>query len=615
MASKSYDNLLSDLNPFSKGTPRATVLFAGLLAVSVVIGMAAVALMNYSSIHANLSYILVKGGITGILVIMVPALLTLVVIKAVKRYVVTRYLLFILMVSTVSYSMFILLGSIIYVVTGGYALASAIILVGDASIFGWWFFINRVLLGQRKRAVFLAVVQPTLNILLYIPYSSSILSFQTPFKLLLIKLYAGIFVFLMISYTILYVLDRPVRKSFGLQGVDALSQMLQNWLFDINTATPFGGKFGTPLDIGTDTIVVRNANDKLKAVFFAPDIHYGPSGTLAGSDFPHMLERHVNTRYGVPGFIMHSCVNIDHNPVSVTQFNTLRATLDRCVAECGSRKPSRSASFYRSRFKTANILALDLGPVAIATLTRAPRVTEDVSPDTAMLFKGLIEDKFSAAVLIDAHNSRYETAPKEELDGIKPNSRFMAEYISAIKQIRKPLYKTDSVRFGSASADLYYDLRGPIDLARGNLNVAIFGFNGFKYAMVQFNCNNMLPGLRNEIVEHIRRKFGVTAEAYTTDTHAVNSFGFDAENVLGKATKFSAMRETLDKTVKEALANMEPARVYHSSYTMKRFVVWGPNSMEKLLAVAHSVYELARLLVPVIIGGGFVLATLAILLV
>ncbi|MDE1833475.1 MAG: hypothetical protein KGH58_03595, partial [Candidatus Micrarchaeota archaeon] len=184
MASKSYDNLLSDLNPFSKGTPRATVLFAGLLAVSVVIGMAAVALMNYSSIHANLSYILVKGGITGILVIMVPALLTLVVIKAVKRYVVTRYLLFILMVSTVSYSMFILLGSIIYVVTGGYALASAIILVGDASIFGWWFFINRVLLGQRKRAVFLAVVQPTLNILLYIPYSSSILSFQTPFKLL-----------------------------------------------------------------------------------------------------------------------------------------------------------------------------------------------------------------------------------------------------------------------------------------------------------------------------------------------------------------------------------------------------------------------------------------------
>jgi len=615
MASKSYDNLLSDLNPFSKGTPRATVLFMALLAVSIVMGIAAVALMNYSSIHGNLSYILVKGGITGILVIMVPALLTLVVIKAVKRYVVTRYLLFILMVSTISYSVFILLGSIVYVVTGAYAIASAIILVGNASIFGWWFFINKVLLGQRKRAVFLAVVQPTLNILLYIPYSSSILSFQTPFSVLLIKLYAGIFVFLLISYTILYVLDRPVRKSFGLQGVDALSQMLQNWLFDINTATPFGGKFGTPLDIGTDTIVARTVKNQLKAVFFAPDIHYGPSGTLAGSDFPHMLERHVNTRYGVPGFIMHSCVNIDHNPVSVTQFNTLRATVDRCIAESASGKSYKSASFYKSRFRTANIIAIDLGPVAITTLTRAPRVTEDVSPDTAMLFKGLLGDKFKGVVLIDAHNSRYESAPKDELDGIKPNSKFMAEYISAIKQMHKPLHKTEAVRLGVASVDLYYNLRGPVDLARGNLNVAVFGFNGFKFAIVQFNCNNMLPKIRDEIVTHLRHKYGITAEAYTTDTHAVNSFGFDADNVLGTTTKFASMKETLDKVVTDALGNMEPVRFSHTSSVMKRFVVWGPNSMEKLLAVAHSVYELARFLVPVIIGGGFVLATLAILLV
>ncbi|MDE1810759.1 MAG: DUF2070 family protein, partial [Candidatus Micrarchaeota archaeon] len=505
MASKSYDNLLLDLNPFSKGTPRATVLFAALLAVSIIMGIAAVALMNYSSIHGNLSYILVKGTITGMLVIMVPALLTLVVIKVFKRYVVARYLLFILMVSTISYSIFILLGSIVYVVSGDYTLASAIILVGDASIFGWWFFVNKVLLGQRKRAVFLAVVQPTLNILLYIPYSSSILSFQTPFQTLLIKLYAGIFVFLLISYTILYVLDRPVRKSFGLQGVDALSQMLQNWLFDINTATPFGGKFGTPMDIATDTMVARNMKGEMKAVFFAPDIHYGPSGTLAGSDFPHMLERHVNTKYRVPGFIMHTCVNIDHNPVSVTQFNILRDTLDRGVVECGSKKPSGAGAFYRTKFKESNVIALGLGPLAITTLTRAPRVTEDVSPETAMLFKGLLEDKFGHVLLIDAHNSRYETAPKDELDGVKPNSRFMNEYIAAIKRIKAPLHKSASVRLGAANADIFYDLRGPIDLARGNLNVAVFGFNGFKYAIVQFNCNNMLPSIRNEIVVHMRR--------------------------------------------------------------------------------------------------------------
>ena len=107
----------------------------------------------------------------------------------------------------------------------------------------------------------------------------------------------------------------------------------------------------------------------------------------------------------------------------------------------------------------------------------------------------------------------------------------------------QPQHKSRKVRLGVASTEIYSRLENPIDIAKGNLNIAVFQFNGFKYAIIQFNANNALPAVRNEIVKHVKRKFGVQAELYTTDTHAVNSLEFNAQNVLGRHTKYSKLKK------------------------------------------------------------------------
>ena len=253
-----------------------------LLAMSVVMGIASVALVNHNAINTSFYYIAANGSVTGILAIMLPTLLTIIIVKAFKRYVNVKYIFFISIIGTISYSIFVLVGSLVYILTSNYVVASVIILVGDASIFGWWFFANKVVLGQKKRAVFLALVQPTLNILLYVP-SASHFSFSTPFNILLLKLYSGIFIFLLISYAIIYIVDRPYKKSYGFHSFDAVSQMIQNWLFDINISAPFGLNFGTFTNVRTDTLVFRNGEGTIKGIFFAPDIHYGPRERLAAA--------------------------------------------------------------------------------------------------------------------------------------------------------------------------------------------------------------------------------------------------------------------------------------------------------------------------------------------
>ena len=317
------DNL-PELNPFTKSLPRTQTQLAALIIISMFMGISAVFLIN--SGHASAYSLLANGALTGMLIIALPALLTIILIKSLRRYIKSKYIFFVTIVGAVSYGLFIIIGSASYAVLKSHTAASVVILVGNASIFIWWFFVDKLLLGQHRKAVLLAVVQPTLNILLYIPYSTFILAFNTPISILLLKLYAGIAVFLVVSYLITFVLERPVKKSTGMRSIDAVSHMIQNWLFGINVSTPFGTSFGTPSDILTQTITIKSNKGVLKAIFFIPEVHYGPAGTLGGSNFPYMLERYAVQKYKVPSFVMHSAVDIDSNPVSRQPAGTTQAS-------------------------------------------------------------------------------------------------------------------------------------------------------------------------------------------------------------------------------------------------------------------------------------------------
>ena len=606
MSASSKGEFLKNLNPFSFGLPEPPILIAVLLLISLVMGIAATALLNYHSIASSPYYIIANGSLTGILIIMMPTLLTAIVIKVFKRKINLKYILFVALIGAFCYSMFILLSSIMYIAFGHYAVAGLLLLVGDASIFGWWFFASKILMDRKKVDLVFALVQPTLNILLYVPYSDRIISFSTPFNILIIRLYAGIFIFLVTCYMIIFMIDRPYKKDFGFHTFDAFTQLLQNWLFDAKTAAPFGAKFGKPSDITTATVIMKDAKGKIKAVFFAPDIHYGPAGTIGGSDFPYMLEKHVAERYGVPAFIIHRAVDMDSNPISSTQFGRIRDAMEKGIRE--GRQLRGGLSYTESACGDSQVSRLGMGGLSFITLTRAPRVTEDVSQSSAAIFSEVIESKFGPCILIDAHNSRLENAPKEELEGVKFKSQFAEEYVRAMKSMGKPWHSSKLTRFGAASHEIHDELGAPDDLAKGNMNVAVFGFNGYKRAMVLINGNNMLPSMRRKIITHMKRRFHLDAEVYTTDTHAVNSLGFEADNVVGRKTSFERLRPLLDACANRALENLEEVRVYHNRHAVEKFMIWGQNSMNNILTVARSVYDFTKVMIPAIIVVGFIIA-------
>lgn len=610
MASR-IDNL-PELNPFTRGLPKAPKLLGILLIGSILMGISATALINGAA-RLGAASLLADGAITGILVILLPALLTVVLYKSLRRYIRSKYILFVVMIGAFAYGIFVNIGGAVYSLTGEASLAAAIILVGNASIFAWWFFVDKLLLGQHRRASLLALAQPTLNVVLYIPYNRFLLDLGAPLGVLLIKLYAGIAVFLVVSYAITFVLERPLKSSIGMRSIlDSMSLMIQNWLFGINVPSPFGAGFGTPADVPAHTIAFRRVKDgALKALFFIPEIHYGPAGTVGGSNFPYLLEQYAVQKYHTAAFIMHAAVNIDRNPVSTSQLAHLKQALDSSMSR--RTRGSTRASYSESSFDDAKVIRLHVGDANLITFTRAPRVTEDVAPEAAQTFRAVLETRFGPSVLIDAHNSRYETAPKIELAGVGPHSKIAHDFSSAISMLSAT--GTSRLLAGFSGVELFNRLGKPLDIAEGNLNAAVFVLGRTKRAMLQFNANNVLPRMRDAILAHVKREFGIDAEIYTTDTHFVNSFGLSEDNELGKTTRFRDLVPVIDDAITQALSGICPVRACYDKRVMRRFKVWGPNTMEKMTAAVSSMIELARVVVPIVVAAGFVAAAWVILLV
>ena len=174
MPSAKKGDFLKDLNPFSFGLPGSLILIGIIFIMSMMVtGRSSHGTLKLQGHISSLYYLVVNGTLTGILTIMMPALLTMLIIKASKRNVGLKYIAFV-----TGTSMF-LLPLLPY---STYSLATTltpmVLLVGDASMM---VLASKILMQKKKVNLLFALIQPTLK--LFISYGTKIISFSTPFNI------------------------------------------------------------------------------------------------------------------------------------------------------------------------------------------------------------------------------------------------------------------------------------------------------------------------------------------------------------------------------------------------------------------------------------------------
>ncbi|MGC9205400.1 MAG: DUF2070 family protein, partial [Candidatus Micrarchaeia archaeon] len=388
---------------FSKNALTIKNSMALLFVIGIVSGAIAALVLHYQHMLYDPIYAIANGASAGLFIISLPALLSAALFKISWKRIQLKHILTALLISALAYSFFIVINSIVFLFAKSYAIAYVILLLANASIFGYWFIIGRFLIGHKKGAVANGIIQPTLNVLFYIPLGRYLLNIYLPLWPSLVKLYAGMFVFLVVGYVFFYIVDRPTKRLLNISGVKIFTVMVNQWLYNIGTLDISIG-IGIKKDIAVDMLLLKSGNN-YKAVFLKPDIHYGPFAGTGGAIATEYLGNFIAKRYNASPFILHGAVNVIYNPISTGQIANIAKNVDKYIANLkGSDFAYAKGSIGFGKKGPCKAIDMRINNASIVTLTKAPNVTEDIDHEIGVKLSRVAGEN---SIIVDAHNSRF----------------------------------------------------------------------------------------------------------------------------------------------------------------------------------------------------------------
>lgn len=594
---------------FSRTTPPLRVQSLILLALGIVTGIISELLVHPHDFISNFFPLITSGANSGLLVITLPAFLTIAMIKTLKRSVYLKHLMYAAIISSTIYSLFLLLSSAFFTLFNSLTICYIVLLVGNASIYFFWMVIGKFLLAQKRGGNITPGIQPVLNILFFLPLGKYILDFNLPLSLALMKLFGGMFIFLISGYIILYLLDQPLKRASNISGVKIFTIMVNQWLYSLNEKESNETfSFGVKRDISTDIMVFKNMKGKIKAIFVKPDIHYGPFAGFGGAISTEHIGNYLHDKYSATAFVLHGPVNIANNPVSSSQVYTLAKQISNNIDSLKKEDFKKSVgNIYFGSFGPCRAINLKINESSLMTLSKAPLVTEDIEYEIGQHYKQLALRDSQSAIIIDAHNSRAESASEDELRGIYFGSKYASMYDKAIlSTLKKNSIKR--LKIGTSQQKIAPFLGNPKDIGNGYTSFAVFEFGRKRFGMLYFDSNNMLPGLRNEIIKHVKEKYKIDIEVYTTDTHAVNSLALPSSNVLGREASAPKVIAATDALIDLAINNIEEVSSAQTSFISKGFRVWGENAEAQITKASKEAIRTVKYVAPFVIAAAFIVA-------
>lgn len=181
----------------------------------------------------------------------------------------TRFkkILFVSFASAMVYSLFYIAARLIQ--AGNFAMVDSfnVMLVGNALVFAMWFSVIYIIFNLRKSSLFFGIVQPTLNIVFFMAYSP--LASGTAPELALLKLYFASSIFLVAVYAMFWLVNAPIKRTFGVSGIEAGGFFLAQWFEKSKKLEDVFDEVGVEIDTLLGVMAFK-AKGRLKCIFLIP---------------------------------------------------------------------------------------------------------------------------------------------------------------------------------------------------------------------------------------------------------------------------------------------------------------------------------------------------------
>ncbi len=393
-----------------------------------------------------------------------------------------------------------------------------------------------------------------------------------------------------------FVIDRPWKQSMGISVLDFLRGFVGHIAEGTRELEGFFEDIGEEAVVPV-TVLSFRTNAGEKARFVLPMIHPGPMGDIGGGNLP---ERVAHQAEGV-AFPPHATAGHDFNLVTSREVDALLAAAERAADRLEFHDTATRS--VRTSEGEATLLAQAFGDDAFMTATYAPGFADDVEYAVGLSAQAEArQGGLENVMLADAHNCN-NGLDGDDLGHVTPGSKRSFDMIEAARAAGEALADADRhpLELGVAWDRTPWE---PLDgIGPLGVRVAVARVDGGTTAYVLVDGNNMEPGLRDALVDHLERRVN-HAEVMTTDTHIVNTV--EASNQVGENIDGADLRDLVADLVDEALADCEPVEAGMATERAE-VTVFGNDRTEALASHANAMVQMGGAL-----AAAFILAVTAV---
>jgi putative membrane protein len=401
----------------------------------------------------------------------------------------------------------------------------------------------------------------------------------------------------------LSLIDQLGHKTFGMPAFPLFRAFMLNWVVGLNAPfEDFLEKLGK--DENIEVTLLKFDSSKPKAAVIVPLVHPGPFKNIGSSLLPSMLKREFEKEFSCDACVPLGILGHELDLASQVQNQRIISEVIKSARFTGSAE--KATPFVKVSENEVTACCQVFGKTALLSFTLAPKTTEDLPQELGYIVREEAEKLgLDCAVVVNAHNSINDTAE------IEASSETLRDVASACLKKSVSLPRAS---FQVGSATVYPDAFTLKDgMGPGGITAIVVKVAEQKTAYVVIDGNNMVSGLREEILSALTAAGFDECEVFTTDTHAVSAviLGRRGYHPVGEAMDHERLIGYIREVSKAAATNLEDCKAGCQRLTVPDVRVIGEARLGSLsLFVDRALRRAKQTVAPIFVCEGLVLILL-----
>jgi putative membrane protein len=400
-------------------------------------------------------------------------------------------------------------------------------------------------------------------------------------------------------------IDRFGKTVYSLPGLRLFRAFMLNWVTDANEPLEKQlEEMGENADIKVKLLKFDAANPKTAII--VPHVHPGPFKNIGSSLLPSLLKKRYDTAYNCDSCVPLGLLGHELDLASQPQNHRI---IEEVVAHAKSEAKDTLASLMVRATDGAALACCQIfGDTAFLSFSLAPQTTEDLPQELGRIVtEEAKKHGLKNALVVNTHNCINKVVDTElhlsELERVAALS-----LQKAVSSPKKPF------KVGSATVyPVEFTLKA--GMGTGGITAIVVEVEKQKTAYVVIDGNNMIPHLREKILDSLKELEFDAGEVFTTDSHAVSALvtGRRGYHPVGEVMDHATLIRYIGEAAKKAEANLETCKAQHIEFIVPQVRVIGEKRLESVTALVDKGMQKAKRIVFPIFGTEGVLLILLLL--